>query len=196
MGPREGGGGGRGGHDRARVLALEHDAAQRLEGRAALLRVQPQRHERDFLARLAQRGEEKTDLAMRIPVFHDTTACKEWIAPGTKKQTGLSFRLEVHRLVQRKAEKQDVHSRICLERPTHLLLQFCGVPTACHEHQLHVAEFCAVKVRDVILNLDLIVEARNSAMKAAEKHGSLHLASDDEGGAGEPTAEGQAPLDF
>ena len=33
-------------------------------------------------------------------------------------------------------------------------------------------------------------------MKAAEKHGSLHLANDDDGGAGEPTAEGQAPLDF
>ena len=70
------------------------------------------------------------------------------------------------------------------------------MPTGHHPHQLHVAEFCACKSVDVILNIDLGVESRNTAKETAKKHTALHLQPDDDGGAGEPAAQGWAHLEF
>jgi len=75
-------------------------------------------------------------------------------------------------------------------------LQAWGIPTGYHPHQLHVAEFCACKTVEIILNIDLGVESRSTAKTAAQKHTRLHLQHDDDGGAGEPASNAQPPLVF
>ena len=75
------------------------------------------------------------------------------------------------------------------------MLEAWGVPTGHHPHQLHVAEFCACKSVDVILNIDLGVESRNTAKETAKKHTALHLQPDDDGGAAELAAKAHAPVE-
>ena len=77
-------------------------------------------------------------------------------------------------------------SCFCLQRAVDLVLETWGVPTVHHTDQLHLAEFCAIKIADLVMNIDLVVEARNTAAQAASKHKALHLDVDDDGGAGEP----------
>ena len=85
---------------------------------------------------------------------------------------------------------------MCLERLVDLVLQAWGVLTGHHLHQLHMAEFCACKSVDVIMNIDLGVHSRSTAKETAERRSGLHLQPDDDGGAAEPAAEARVPLEF
>ena len=86
---------------------------------------------------------------------------------------------------------------MCLERLVDLVLQAWGVPTGHHPHQLHMAEFCACKSVDAIMDIDLGAPSRSTAKAAAERRAGLHLQPDDDGGAAEePAAEARAPLEF
>ena len=67
---------------------------------------------------------------------------------------------------------------------------------ACLQHQLPMAEFCACKSVDVIMNIDLGTQSRSTAQATAERRSGLHPQSDDHGGAAEPAAEARAPLEF
>ena len=85
---------------------------------------------------------------------------------------------------------------MCVERLVDLVLQAWGVPTGHDPQQLRMAEFCACKSVDVIMNIDLGAHARNTAKETAKKRSGLHLQPDDDGGAAEPAAEARAPLEF
>ena len=85
---------------------------------------------------------------------------------------------------------------MCLERLVDLVLQAWGVPTGHHPHQLHMAEFCACKSVDVIMNIDLGVQSRSTAKATAERRSGLHQQPDDDGGAAEPAPVARVPLEF
>ena len=84
---------------------------------------------------------------------------------------------------------------LCLGRPIDLLLEAWGVPTGHHPHQLYPAELCACKAVEVILNIGLGVESRNTAKATAQKHAALHLEHDTRGDDAD-LAKPVRPLEF
>ena len=140
---------------------------------------------------LARRGRAKSDAAKRIPVAMDTTLCKRWCPEDVTLAHSLLQRATMHQMFY-----QCGWSAMCVERLVELVLQAWGVPTGHHPHQLHLAEFCACKSVDTIMNIDLGVESRNAAKETAKKRSGLYLQPDDDGGAAEPAAEARAPLEF
>ena len=112
---------------------------------------------------LARRGRAKSDAAKRIPVVMDTTLCKRWCPDDVTLVHGLLQRLTIHQLFFTRGR-----SGTCVERLVDLVLDAWGVPTGHHPHQLHVAEFCACKSVDVIMNIMLGVESRNTAKETAK----------------------------
>ena len=133
----------------------------------------------------------KGDMAKRIPVPMDTTLCKRWFPEDVTLAHSLLQRASIYQMFYQRGR-----SAVCLERLVDLVLQAWGVPTGHHPHQLHMAEFCACKSVDVIMNIDLGVHSRNTAKATAERRSSLHLQSDDDGGAAEPAVEARVPLEF
>ena len=140
---------------------------------------------------LARRGRAKSDAAKRIPVAMDTTLCKRWCPEDVTLAHSLLQKLTIHQMFYKRG-----WSGPCVERLVHLVLEAWGLPTGHHPHQLHVAEFCACKSVDVIMNIDLGVESWNTAKETAKKRAGLHLQPDDDGGAAEPATEVRAPLEF
>ena len=140
---------------------------------------------------LARRGRVKSDMAKRIPVPMDTTLCKRWFPEDVTLAHSLLQRASIYQMFYQRGR-----SAVCLERLVDLVLQAWGVPTGHHPHQLHVAEFCACKSVDVILNIDLGVQSRSTAKATAEKRSGLHLQPDDDGGAAEPAAEARVHLEL
>ena len=106
----------------------------------------------------------KCDAAKRIPVFMDTTLCKSW-----QPSEIILAHSALQRMTLSQAFRQLLGPVLCLQRPIDLVLEAWGVPTGHHPHQLFLAEFCACKNIDVILNMDLVAESRNTAKKTAQQ---------------------------
>ena len=70
------------------------------------------------------------------------------------------------------AEKK-FHFAICREHVLEKIMLLHGVPPPWHEDQLHLAEWQAHSTREILFNLDMSVEARNSAKKKAMHHRNL-----------------------
>ena len=140
---------------------------------------------------LARSGHTKCNAAKRIPVAWDSTLCKRWCPSGVVLAHTLLQRATVHQAFQQRGA-----SAVCLERPVDLVLQAWGIPSGHHPHQLYLAEFCACKSADVIMNINLGVQARNTAKQTAKKRSALHLEANDDGGPGEPAAVPVVPLEF
>ena len=132
----------------------------------------------------ASRGERKTTAAKRIPVAKDSTLCKRWAPSGVTLGESALQRATVHQLFS--CWGPSAHG---LQRVVDLVLELWGVPTGHHAHQLHLSEFCAYQCCEVISNMCLSVEARNTAKQTAEKRSKIHLVADDDGGAQEPSVQ-------
>ena len=143
------------------------------------------------IATLAHRGLTKSDAAKRIPVPMDTTLCKRWSSSTITLAHSALQSATIHQVFH-----QWGRSAVCLQRPIDVVHELWGVPSGHHPHQLHLAEFCACKSADVIMNIDLGVESRNTAKQTAEKRARLHLQADDDGGDGEPAVQPRAFLEF
>ena len=140
---------------------------------------------------LARRGRVKSDMAKRIPVAMDTTLCKRWCPEDVTFAHSLLQRASIYQMFYQRAR-----TAVCVERLVDLVLLAWGVPAGHHPHQLHMAEFCACKSVDVIMNIDLGVQSRSTAKATAERKSALHLQPDDDGGAAEPAAKAHAPVEF
>ena len=69
------------------------------------------------------------------------------------------------------------------------------MPAGHRLYLLYPAEFCACKSINVLMNIHLGVESRNSARATAQKHAALHLQPHIEGGDADP-AEPRRALEF
>ena len=139
----------------------------------------------------ACRGENKTAAAKRIPVMKDTSLCKQWAPSGVNLSESTLQRALVHQLCSSWSS-----SALCLQRIIDVVLEYWGVPIGHHPHQLYVAEFCGHRCAEVISNVCLATEARNTAKQTAEKRSRLHLEIDDDGGAGEPAVQPRVFLEL
>ena len=122
-------------------------------------------------------AEEKLARSKRIPVIHDTTLFKTWeeeraVTPAGKPPKRFG-QVELRRLVQllvRARVTKDPDARVFgLERVDDRILQCLNVCTGHHKDQLYVAEFTAFKARELLFNIDLDLEARNTAVVQATK---------------------------
>ena len=139
---------------------------------------------------LARRGRVKSDTAKGILAPLDTTLCKRYCPEDVTLAHRLLERASIYQMFYQRGR-----SAVRVERHVDLVLQAWSVPTGHHPHQLHMAEFCACKSVDVIMNIDLGIQSRSTAQATAERRSGLHLQSDDRGAA-EPAAEARAPLEF
>ena len=103
----------------------------------------------------------------------DTTMCKQWSPEEVVLAHTALQRATVYQLFRQRGG-----TLLCLGRPIDLLMEAWGVPTGHHPQQLYPAEFCACNGVEIILNIGLNVESRNTAKAKAQKHTALHL--DDE----------------
>ena len=115
---------------------------------------------------LARRGQEKHDRARRIGVVHDTTLFK-----GVDVST-LSARNKMLQILIQQAIRVSTGGGSYLEPIIELTMQHLGVPLPWHPDQPHIAEWQACSTREILLNLDKSVDARNVAQKQAAKHKS------------------------
>ena len=132
----------------------------------------------------ASRGERKTTAAKRIPVAKDSTLCKRWAPSGVTLGESALQRATVHQPFS--CWGPSAHG---LQRMVDLVLKLWAVPTGHHAHQQHLSEFCAYQCCEVISNMCLAAEARNTAKQTAEKRSKIHLVADDDGGAQEPSVQ-------
>ena len=132
---------------------------------------------------LARSGHAKSEAAKRIPVAMDMTVCKQCCPEGVVLAHSGLQRATVHQLFQQRAESITLNR---LSKPIDLVLEAWGVPTGHHPHQLYPAEFCACKSTEVILNIGIGVESRNTAKAKPQKHTALHFQPDDGGGDSDP----------
>jgi len=112
---------------------------------------------------LADRGQQKADNAKRIPCILDTTLVRGWCsadAPLTKWHRYVHFTLA-----------QLWKQRFGMIRPdcADLLLAMLAVPTGTHPHQLTLSEFCAIRLRTAVQNLDFMATARSIKLTAQDK---------------------------
>ena len=61
------------------------------------------------------------------------------------------------------ARQGNSHSTTCSERVAALLMDYLDVPLPWHPEQPHLAEWQALSAREVLLNFDSTVEAKNMA---------------------------------
>ena len=122
---------------------------------------------------LADRGQQKTDLAQRLPVVRDTTLVKNFFTLPAHKCKQELLRRTLQQFVLnpssglRHVAVQALHWD--LERILETLFVFLGVPPGRHPHQLFLAEFAALAARDVATHIDLLAEARSTIHKTTEK---------------------------
>ena len=67
----------------------------------------------------------------------------------------------------------------CLERVKEKVMDYVDCPLPWHRDQAHLADWQASSTREIVFNLDYIVEARNVAQKQAAKH-KRQLTKDDD----------------
>ena len=114
----------------------------------------------------ARRWKEKHDRARRIGVIHDTTLFK-----GVDVST-LSARNKMLQILIQQAIRVSTCGGSYLEPIIEVTMQLVGVPLPWHPDQPHIAEWQACSAREILLNLDESVDARNVAQKQAAKHKS------------------------
>ena len=133
---------------------------------------------------LADSGQKKTDRAKRIAVIKDTTAFKAWdVQTLSKGGVERCLQVLVNEAVAR-APLDEMH--LNLERPVSLRLRFLDVCTGQHPDQLSLAEFVALKARDVLFHIDMDVGARNTVVVDANKWANCVVEDEEE-------PEGEAP---
>ena len=125
---------------------------------------------------LVDSGQCKTDLAKRVAVIKDTTVFKEWEleSPNSSERRKRPYRLLLKHclevLFRRFAESvSEGVLHLNLERPMCLVLECAGISTGRHPHQLYLAEYVALKARDVLFHFDMVIDARNTVVLQAKK---------------------------
>jgi hypothetical protein len=136
---------------------------------------------------LADSGQGKTDRAKRIAVIKDTTAFKAWElqSPGTGELRSSQDRVLVERCVilillrvAAGASLGEMH--LNLERPLCLVLEWLDIHTGRHRDQLFLAEYVALKARNVLFHIDLDADARNTVVVQAKKLAGCIVEDDEE----------------
>ena len=122
--------------------------------------------------RLAQRAQEKHDRARRIGVIHDTTLFKGVDDCTFSDDSNEQCRTKMLQILIQQAIRWSTGGGSYLEPIIELTMQHLGVPLPWHPDQAHIAEWQAGSAREIILNLDNSVDAKNVAQKQAAKHKS------------------------
>ena len=143
------------------------------------------------LEMLADRGYAKQQAGKRIGVIHDTTSLREIKIPRAEADAQRTdeqcFELRMQQiLIQQLVRAQHCKNRNsggCIERVMERIMELAHVPCPWHAEQPHLAEWQAVSTREILMNLDSCVDARNLAQKQAAKHKSrLAAEAEDEWG--------------
>ena len=152
----------------------------------------PRKHE---INNLKEEAREKTKRSQKIPVLQDTTLCKAYRMRGDAAELpALSASPTMLRAILEQLLRQFSYERdqtleskenddrlpagsswSNVKRILFVLFDCVGLPPTHHEEQLHVAEFVASKLPDIILNLDMQTSARNTAVVQASKSKSKGL---------------------
>ena len=128
---------------------------------------------------LAQRAQEKHDRARRIGVIHDTTLFKGVDDVSLNVDANRQFQcdsppltLKMLQILIQQAIRVSTGGGSYLEPIIERTMQHLAVPLPWHPDQPHIAEWQAGSAREILLNLDKSVDARNVAQKQAAKHKS------------------------
>ena len=128
---------------------------------------------------LADRAQKKHDDAKRIGVIQDTTSFKGVLIPRTANAPDAAtehiFENKMLQLLIQQAVLHTMKHGNCLERVMTMLMEYLAIPLPWHPDQAHLAEWQASSTRQILLNLDLSVEARNMAQQQAAKHKSMAI---------------------
>ena len=129
---------------------------------------------------LAALADGKLERAQRIPVLLDTTVCRTFEAEtaedATAARDGMRGRLgllTVKQLVRRVLEGFDGKSARCAHHDNREAIEagmceFLGIRVPYHPAQLHLAEYCAHMMRDIVTNSDLLAEAKHMRSEKAQ----------------------------
>ena len=126
---------------------------------------------------LARRGEEKTERARRVPCIHDTTVARGWlpyVSPTCAETPAPLPQLLRATLAQYSLARFQIIWPDGFEP----LLQFLGIANT-HPDQLTLAEFCALRTRRLVQNLDMMAIARTVELGAKSKEADAEDANDD-----------------
>jgi hypothetical protein len=149
---------------------------------------------------LADRGQQKTDRAKRIAVIKDTSVLKDWelqSPDGGDPQLRRKL-VPLRRVLQQLLQEAVVHAQldehvrephVNLERPFCLMLEYLDVCTGNHTDQLSLAEFAALEIREVLFNIDMDVDARNTVVVQAKKLANCVVEDDEQLEGDAPTVE-------
>ena len=144
--------------------------------------------QRAYIKAMASIGNDKTNRAKRIPVIQDTTTFKEWEAraedgkdPLARRKNTLS-KFTVDLFLRRLVTDTPVDvMHLNAERVRVTLLQFMGwLCTGQHLDQLTLAEFVSVGAHQILTNIDMETEAKNTVVIEAKKMANCTVEEDDD----------------
>ena len=135
---------------------------------------------------LADRAAEKQNNAQRIGVIHDTTTFKGVRIPrrtprlSPDDDTERVFETRMEQIIIQQVVRRAMGHGTCLERVMQLVIEYMDLPLPWHPDQPHLAEWQAYSAREITLNLNSSVDARNSAQKQAAKRKSQMMTEADD----------------
>ena len=110
-------------------------------------------------------------------MIQDTTSFKGVPIPRTANAPDVAtehiFETKMQQVLIQQAVRHTMKDGNCLERVMTMLMEYLAIPLPWHPDQAHLAEWQAFSTREILLNLDLSVEARNMAQQQAAKHKSM-----------------------
>ena len=133
---------------------------------------------------LATSGQRKTNSAKRIPVIHDCTTFKSCELQSRVGRHSARRNVALHHAVRQMIKNRAISTRtgnvqVHAGSVISLILNFLNIPEETHEDQLTLSEYVAVKTREVLLHIDMDVEARNTAIAKAKAHGEAQVVEDE-----------------
>ena len=137
---------------------------------------------------LADSAQAKLDREQRIPVIKDTTTFKDWEvqtpddgANAQLRRKNVGLRDIVRQLIFRAADAAPLEQmHVNSEQPICYVLEYLNVHSGRHPDQMFLAEFAAVKAREILFNVDMDVEARNTVVVHATRMANCVVGNDSE----------------